>query len=239
MNDPNFPTFAFDQLPLHWQMPRADKFALVSLLENIRPKVSIEVGTYKGGSLQVLSRFSERVHSVDINADSQKKLVALFENVDFHIGDSSRLLPLIMDKAGEDLGFALIDGDHSERGVMADLSALLKIRPKRSLWILCHDSFNPKCRRGMLRTDWAANPHVQFVEIDFVSGVFHQHAFDTARAKSMWGGLCVAHLTPKRRVGELRVRQSQQSLFAAAYLRSRHFWLEPCRLLIQSILRRR
>jgi len=45
----NEPTFLFDDLPLYWQMARWEKYGFASILEAAKPKVAIEIGTYKGG----------------------------------------------------------------------------------------------------------------------------------------------------------------------------------------------
>lgn len=227
MNDPNAPTFAYDDLPLHWQMPRADKFALEGLLRTIRPEVAVEIGTYQGGSLQILSKYSGHVHSLDINAESQRALAGRFNNVTFHVGDSSKMLPEVLGKIGGGWSFALVDGNHSRKGVRADLGHLLAERPEVRRWIVCHDSFNPGCRRGILEAPWRTNSHVRFLEVDFVSGVFHRRAYDTGRAGSMWGGLAVAVLEGEEGSGPPEIRQSQRVVFETMRLRSRHFWLEP------------
>jgi hypothetical protein len=60
------PLFFFDTLRLHWQMTRCEKFVLASLVDQADAKVAVEVGAFKGGSLQVLSARSEKVYSLDI-----------------------------------------------------------------------------------------------------------------------------------------------------------------------------
>ena len=83
-----------------------------------------------------------------------------------------------------------------------------------------HDAFNPDCRHGIRTADWAANPHVQFVELDFTVGNFHSPAHDTATEGSMWGGLACAILEPWERTGELVIGQRQQAAFQAVFTRS-------------------
>ena len=112
-----------------------------------------------------------------------------------------RILPPLLDRIsgrGEELGFVLIDGDHSTEGVRSDINAILRYKPSRPLFIVFHDSFHPPCREGILTADWAACEHVHFVEIDFVPGVYHFEAFDTATPRSMFGGLAVAVMRPER-----------------------------------------
>jgi hypothetical protein len=220
---PNSPTFLFDDLPLHWQMTRCEKFALASLVEAAAAKVAIEIGTYKGGSLQVISKRAEKVYSLDISPDCRETLGGRFNNVEFFTGDSSRILPRLLKKitdAGEQLGFVLIDGDHTTEGVKSDINAVLKYVPQRPVYIVFHDSFHPQCREGILAADWVACEYVHYVEIDFVPGVYHREAFDTAEPRSMYGGLAVALMRPEKRAGELVLHQSQQGLYEAVLSRS-------------------
>jgi hypothetical protein len=238
MIDPNSPSFAFDELPLHWQMPRADKFALEGLLRVIRPEVSVEIGTYRGGSLQILSRYSGHVHSLDINAESQRALAEKFGNVTFHVGDSAKVLPEVLGRIGGGWSFALVDGNHSRAGVREDLRHLLAENPEARRWIVCHDSFNPDCRRGILEAPWRENEYVRLLEVDFVSGVFHRHSYDTGRAASMWGGLAVGFLEGTAGREPAEIRQSQRVVFETMRLRSRHLWLEPWEKLMKRLRRR-
>jgi hypothetical protein len=220
---PNSPTFLLDDLPLHWQMTRCEKYALASLVEAASASVAIEIGTYKGGSLQVISRRAEKVYSIDISPDCREILGDQFKNVEFFTGDSRRILPRLLKNiadTGEQLGFVLIDGDHTAEGVKADINAVLKFVPKRPLYIVFHDSFHPQCREGIIAADWGKCDYVHYVEIDFVPGVYHREAFDTAEPRSMYGGLAVALMKPEKRIGEIVIHQSQQGLYEAVLSRS-------------------
>jgi hypothetical protein len=224
-HSPNDGTIVFEDLPLHWQMTRWEKFAFVGLLDHAKPDVAIEIGTYRGGSLQVIAPRARKVYSLDIEPECKEELSSRFENVEFHTGDSREILPKLLaevDQRGERLGFVLVDGDHSAEGVRADLENLLTYRPRCDLFVLCHDSFNPECRSGMLAANWSGSPYVHQVEIDFVPGVFHKEAFDTAGARTMWAGLAVAWMRPQERRESLVIRQSQQGLFEQVLSGSSH-----------------
>ena len=155
----------------------------------------------------------------------KEKLGAHFENVEFVSGDSSLLLPPLLDRIkaqNESLGFVLIDGDHSTQGVRNDINAVLKYTPVRPLYVVFHDSFHPPCRKGILSADWRLCPFVHYVEVDFIPGVYHHEAFDTARPRSMYGGLSLALMLPEKRTHELHIHQSQKGLFDAVLPHSRH-----------------
>ena len=224
-SNPNEPTFVFDSLPLHWQMTRCEKFAFASLLAHAKPEVAIEIGTYKGGSLQLVAQSAGKVYSLDINHESQAALKPRFTNVEFLAGDSRKILPSLVDalnSASAPVGFVLIDGDHTTDGVRTDINSVLKIKPVRPVYIVFHDSFHPPCRQGILAANWQECPFVHYVEIDFIPGVFHREAFDTAQAGSMYGGLAVALLLPEERKTPLRIHESQKGLFETVYAQSCH-----------------
>lgn len=224
-SNPNEPTFLFDNLPLHWQMTRCEKYAFASLIEIANPEVAIEIGTYKGGSLQVISKKARKVYSIDISAEYQATLGKHFDNVEFLTGDSKQLLPSLLDRIknrNESLGFVLIDGDHSTEGVRNDINAVLQHTPVRPIYIVFHDSFHPPCRKGILAADWRLCPYIHYVEIDFIPGVYHYEAFDTATPRSMYGGLSLALMLPEKRTHELIIHQSQKGLFDTVLPHSSH-----------------
>jgi len=200
-------------------MTRWEKYALASLLQAVRPDVAIEIGTYQGGSLQLLSQYAQKVYSVDISPEPASRLGDSFPNVDFLIGSSKEVLPGLIraiSESRERLGFILVDGDHSHAGVMSDANAILKYVPVGPLFIVFHDSFNPECRKGILSSNWRACDHVHLVEIDFVPGVYYQQACGRAAERSMWGGLALALSLPEKRTKPLEIHQSQWLLFHAA-----------------------
>lgn len=203
---------------LHWQMGRCERLVMERLLATIRPKLAIEIGTYLGGSLQVIARNSESVISLDMDDSIEGKLASRFPNVEFVSGRTQETLPKLvchLNAQGKSPDFVLVDGDHSLEGVRDDINSLLKIQPLRNMVIIMHDSFNPFCRAGMIVADWARCPYVHSVEIDFVPGVFFAQGYDTAEAGSMWAGLGCALLTPTKRTTELRIQQSHEHVFNA------------------------
>jgi hypothetical protein len=234
-SNPNFPTFLFDELPLHWQMTRCEKYGFAGLLDAAAPDVAIEIGTYQGGSLQLIARHARKVYSIDVSPSCAERLRGRFDNVEFLVGDSRSLLPDLLrriEERGEHLQFVLIDGGHTADAVRSDIDQVLRYVPSRPLFVVFHDSFHPPCRKGVLEADWSGCPYVHYVEVDFVPGVFHREAFDTAKPRSMYGGLALAVLKPEQRAGPLVVHQSQEGLYDVVFAssrytpKSRYWWLE-------------
>ncbi len=213
------------QWKYHWQMSTAERCILQVILSRLKPKLSVEIGSYQGGSLQVIAEFSDQVIAVDIDKKVESALAGKFANVEFRIGDSKSVVPrLVEDLTRESrlVDFVLIDGDHTTEGVKRDIEAILRLPAQRRIVLLMHDSFNPDCRRGMLEADWQTNPHVRFVELDFSVGDFHFSPVDTAEPKSMWGGFACAVLEPGEREGPLQIGEHQRKKFEAIKAISMH-----------------
>jgi hypothetical protein len=214
------PFFAEADFPLEWHMTRNEKYCFIKLLEMAKPKVAIEIGSLKGGSLQVLSRYCQQVYSIDIDPGVEERLKGKFDNVEFITAHSHQAIPKLLARiAPEDLGFVLIDGDHSYDGVRADINLFLGLVPPRPLFIVFHDSFNPECRRGIKAANYHQSSHVHYVEIDFISGVFNPHSL----SRQMWGGLALVVMLPEKRTDNLTIHEGQKKLFDALYFQSAHF----------------
>jgi hypothetical protein len=221
----NLPHSFLPEFPREWEMSAAEQLALVALLQRLRPQVAVEVGTHHGGSLQVLAAYSGFVHSIDIDPEVRTTLSPSFRNVKFHTGSSRELIPSVLAEiggSGRSLGFVLVDGDHSSRGVQDDLEGLLGYRPQVPLHILVHDSFNPDTRHGIRAVEWQAFPHVHTVDLDFVPGGFHVRARGGAFARSMWGGFARVELLPEPRKGGLTVGLGQEYLHRLTFRASAH-----------------
>lgn len=206
-------------------MASGDRAAFSRAISVRKPALALEIGTYQGGSLQVLSQYAGQVISLDIDPQVPGRLAGMFPNVEFITGDSDGVLPLLIEKLNSErrsVGFVLIDGDHTRDGVRRDIQHVLKLHVKEPLAIMMHDSFNPAVRAGVLDVDWSSHPHVHELELDFSCGVFFEKPFDTASARTMWGGLACALLLPERREGPLEVSQSQSLAFRLLLRESIH-----------------
>ena len=214
---------------LEWQMSRAEKYALLGLLDKIKPDYSIEIGTYQGGSLQVISRYSRQVVSIDISKEPKRILKDRFENVDFIVGNSHEILHEVFEKIereGRTLNFILVDGDHSKNGVYNDLKSILDYPHKNSLTVILHDSYNPQCRKGMRKINYSDYKNIEYIELDYIPGTFWHN--DTYR--EMWGGFALIQIGNKAK-NLTEVHLAAKKPYAINYLHSIHLLKDAIRFL--------
>lgn len=212
-----------NQFPIPWSMSRAEQATLIQLLQSIKPKVAIEIGTYNGGSLQAISEFSDKVYAIDLTPEYRDSGCEHFSNVNYLIGDSKSVVPELVEKINnndEVVEFILIDGDHSTSGVLEDITNILKLIPKQAITIILHDSFNPACRKGMKLYDYNANPYVHSVELDYVTGAFNHDGL----YREMWGGFANIEMQPEKRTTPIIITTYQDKLFQITYYKSIHFF---------------
>jgi len=194
-----------------------DQYAVFqSLLAGMRPQVAIEIGAFEGQTLDLIARHSNRTVSIDPNPAVKERLEGRIPNCEFLVKTSDDALPSLIAEFNEQktpLEFVFVDGNHARDFVFRDLTNLLRYRPVTRTVILMHDSFNPKCRSGMLAVDWQGCPHCHYVELDFCSGLVHIN--EDCRGE-MWGGLGFVLLLPEARTEQLIVRQTHQLTFEAA-----------------------
>ena len=197
----------------NWQMNESERLGLTAVLHRIKPHCAIEIGTYKGGSLSLISQYAEAVFSIDIDPSIPEQFKQ-FSNVSFFTGPSQIILPALLqelDRANIAVDFVLIDGDPSTEGVKRDVEIMLNYIPKKPMFIMMHDGFNPKCRQGMLTADWIKSPYVQWVDLDFIPGRVVEHG--GGGNGEMWGGLALAYLHPIKRTHLFKVTASSKEIF--------------------------
>jgi hypothetical protein len=165
-----------------------ERAALEGVLSFVEPRLSIEIGTHAGGSLQSISAHSATVHSFDI-VPHPAVTKERFPNVEFHIGSSHDLLPAFLEElthADETVDFAFVDGDHSPAGVRRDVIDLLESSCTRKTVILLHDTLNRDVRTGLEEVDFSAFDAVCFVDLDLVQGRVMREG---PQENELWWGL--------------------------------------------------
>lgn len=197
----------------HWDMNHSERMALVALLVRHQPQCCIEIGTYKGGSLSLLVQYAPRVYSIDINPEIPRNLGYL-KNVHFLTGPSQKLLPHLFKELNEQniaVDLILVDGDHSTEAVKQDINNILDYVPKKPLFLIMHDTFDPKCRRGILDAKWHHSLYADMVDIDFIPGRVVEHGGHGDG--ELWDGFGLAYFLPTKRKGKLAIMQSAQKMF--------------------------
>lgn len=191
-----------------WHMQGGERAAVLYLLGMLRPRVSIEIGTFRAGSLRPIAHHSGKTYTFDIDP-AQHRIAPLFPTVEFVTGDTAVTLQPIIDaisRRGDDLGFVLVDGSHETAGVRHDIDACLRYVPRTGPCVIAmHDSSNPAVRAGILAAGWQDCPHVHALDVDFVPGLLHGRR---DIRNQLWGGIAVGLLLPERRSGPLDLRTS-------------------------------
>lgn len=206
---------AIDNITLPVELSRVERIAFQHLLGNLQPMIALEVGTGEGGSLQAIMQYADEAISIDVNIVTQTNLQKLpgFKAVEFIAGDSAKILPELVQLINTnrlDVNFVYIDGDQSTAGAQSDFEAALKIVPKHPTCIVMHNSFMPQVRRAMLNVNWQENPHVHYVDIDYVQGAYVPMEYGACK---LVGGLAVALLKPEPRTEALEIYRSYDHAF--------------------------
>jgi hypothetical protein len=170
-----------------WQMSFGERAALEGLLAQVRPALAIEIGTAAGGSLERLAAHSGEVHSLDLSHEPLTR--RLPAHVHLHTGPSAELLGPLLERFSDDgreVGFVLIDGDHSFEGVADDLATTLRSSATARAAILVHDTMNAEVRAGIESVHPESWEKVVYYEPDFVPG----YVFAAGPVRNQaWGGL--------------------------------------------------
>jgi hypothetical protein len=152
-----------------WQMSRGERAAVEGVLTQLEPSLAIEIGSMEGACLRHIAAHAGEVHSFDLNPPT----LAVPDNVTLHTGNSHELLPAFLaglEEQGRNVDFAIVDGDHTARGVRRDIEDLLDSRAVAHTVILIHDTANEEVRHGVDSVRFAAWPKVAHVELDWIPG---------------------------------------------------------------------
>jgi len=168
------PYFALPVIEDHrWWMQAGERFAIEGLLSQLRPRLAVEVGTFEGGSLRRIALHAERVHAFDLDP-RVGELAPHFPNVTFHIGDSAELLPATLaelERRGQHVDFALVDGAHTREAVRGDARALLESGACRQTVIVFHDSAHAGVRAALEDLALPDHAKVAVALLDLVPGL--------------------------------------------------------------------
>jgi hypothetical protein len=186
-----------------WQMSESEKAGLLAILVMIKPRLALEIGAYKGGSLSLIRQHAKKVISIDIDP-SVAETFDWMDNVEFLTGDSKKILPLLISEFEAKAitpEFVLVDGDNSSESVKNDLENILHMNPRNPCFILMHDMANKRCRSGADNIEWDKYNHVHHVDLDFVPGRLIENG--STSDGQVWGGLGLVVLLPNRRTNTL------------------------------------
>ncbi|MEX0641083.1 MAG: class I SAM-dependent methyltransferase [Pirellulales bacterium] len=220
---------------VEWMMESGEQLALLALAQGLRPQCTIEVGSHCGGSMQIFSRYSQRVISCDIDPTCPVRLGPVYPNVEFVTGPSHETLPRLLDRLQREqvaVGLMLIDGDHSLEGVQGDIHALIGYRPITTMYVVMHDSFNPSARKGIRTARWHENPYVHSVELDFIPGMMHKGG---KFHREMWGGFALAQLRPEARTGPLTISARKEHFYRTVWGHSVHGLYYPLKFMKRAV----
>ena len=126
-------------------------YSLAKILNKLKPKVLLEIGTGKGGTLFLLSRITPQdacIISIDLPSGYPRRRIILYKTFplktqQFHLirADSHDITTLNKIKAilkGKKIDFLFIDGDHTYEGVKKDFELYSPLVQQDGL-IVFHD----------------------------------------------------------------------------------------------------
>lgn len=113
----------------------------------ISPKISMEIGTWKGGVTHILSKISEQVFTLDLDGygdfdiNKRNEFLSTYPNVKLFVANShfvSTFNAVKMYLGNNKLDLLFIDGDHSYQGVKEDYF-MYKDLVRSGGYIIFHD----------------------------------------------------------------------------------------------------
>jgi len=152
-----------DPYELHW---------LYNKIDELKPHVIMEIGSYYGGNLRVLSTLLSKEDDHLISLDYDKKDFLWDTNTlkikfDYVIGDSHKTETLERIKKvlnGREIDFLYIDGDHSEKGTIQDYemySPLVRVGGMIGFHDITMDGEGQKNNCGVLKA-WNQIPEPKY-----------------------------------------------------------------------------
>jgi len=136
-------------------MTRAERLLLYTLTFTLRPQRYLEIGTFKGGSALVVCAAMDALESAGrmVCVDPEPKIAREhWEKLEHRTGLITGFSPDVLPEAAELVGgpfdFVLIDGDHTQKGVVRDANGVMPFVDDGA-YILFHDSLNVEVASGI------------------------------------------------------------------------------------------
>ena len=134
-----------------------ERVFLYALVYSLAPQNALEVGTFKGGSAQIISGalddlgFGGQLLTVDPAPEQiEIEWKAIAHNATQLPGFFPKDFKTSTLAKGILFGFAFIDGDHSFKGLGRDLEFLHRVLAPGA-YVLLHDAYNPEVERAIER----------------------------------------------------------------------------------------
>jgi hypothetical protein len=181
------------------EMAYGEQAALIGVLAALSPQLSLELGTFRGGSLARIAAHSREVHTFDLTSHTTEVL----PNVSYHFGDTRTTVPHVLrefSEAKRNMDFVLVDADHSRAGVEQDMNNLLQSPAVATTVILLHDCANEAVREGA-RNAIAAAADIAYADLSFVIP-----PSSTLLLAESWGGLGIVVVDRRQQLWRLERR---------------------------------
>jgi glycosyltransferase involved in cell wall biosynthesis len=179
-------------------MSNSERLALTALLARHKPEYSIAICAYDECLLALFSEYSKSVFTILVDSEMGRKN-GKYGNMSFLTGNSGKIVPLLLkelDKENMPVDFVFIYMGYSTGKGKRDIDAVLSYVPKKPLFLVLYNSFNPEVRKDLLEAEWKKSPYVHWVDLDFIPG--RMVRADKNDMESMTGGLSMVYLSPEK-----------------------------------------
>ncbi|MEI7657949.1 MAG: class I SAM-dependent methyltransferase [Phycisphaerae bacterium] len=134
------------------QKPR-ERVLLYALVFALAPRHVLEIGVRWGGGTRIIhAALSDlgrgELVSIDPDPALEYDIGELGDRATLIVGASPAELPRARELTGANFDLVFVDGDHSERGVAADLKGLLDVTSPGAV-VLLHDAFHAPVARAI------------------------------------------------------------------------------------------
>lgn len=189
-------------------MSQEERTFIKNVLNDTKDLFYLEIGTFKGGSLEFMKPHISKAILVDLTFQNLIEPSELLEGLDIEMIEGSSVdmvKPLVrrLNKESQCPDIVLVDGAHDAHIVKSDTEAVLQLVPTeegRELLILFHDTWQPECYEGLRQVDWNACEYLHTVNLNAVPGVPNPD-----REGTHMYGLGYAVLTNEKRKEPLKI----------------------------------